>query len=204
MEANNSNNSTLVIPNICLNILCHSVTLEVGLYFSSNVSIFIIYMLNPSKFSNPYYLTMKLMCVSNACLLLIMFIDTLNPDLYYAPVFSFLEEFTGYSQIVTCNLGNCINRFLATVFFFNYKTWVTKNRMLALLTLCFVWNLGASIFHHMTDYGYYSYYDYVRTGTIMVSTNGLYLVSFLVALKRMSSMTGDAKKVLNFTLLSVN
>jgi len=195
-SSNNSTDSLPEIPSIWLNILCYSVAIETSLFFLANVCVLAVYMLNSSKFSNPYYLTMKLMCLWDACLLLIIFLYSLNNDWYYLSVFSFMEEFAGYSQIVSCNLVNCINRFLAIVFFYHYKTWVTKKRMIVLLFFCVIWNLVASIFHAQTDYSYYSYYDYVRTGGIMLGTNLLYWVSFFVSLKRMSSMTGDAKKVM--------
>jgi len=36
----------------------------------------------------------------------------------------YLEEALGYSQIATCNMLNCGNRFLATVYFHQYKVWI--------------------------------------------------------------------------------
>jgi len=172
---------------------------------TANLAVFLTYMRFSARFTNPYYNTMKLTCLANIVLLFVIFLYSLRGSIFSSLFLMYIEECLGYSQIAGFNLINCVNRFVAIVFFYQYKTWVTHYRMKLALAFLVVWNIMISSFHTLTNYQYYAGYDYARTGTIMLVTNSLYWSSFVVSIMRFSSLAADVKKVgYNDMLLSNN
>lgn len=167
---------------------------EITIFLLFNFVVLTIYLLNKFSFSNSYYFTMKFVYISNLLLLLVIFSYVIDIDLSGSSLIQGLEEF-GYAQIVLLNLVNCLNRFVAIVFYRKYNIWMTFRRTLILLIFVSVYNSVLTGLLVKFDFDFYPTYDYCRTGSIVITTNVLYLVAFVISAKRVKTMTGNSRKV---------
>jgi len=129
-----------IIVVISLPVKCALTSLLI-FFIIINAALFSIYWVCKKNFNNPYFITIRFLCIANISLLLVIFVYSQEGSIIVDLVAVYFDECLGYSQISYFNVVICVNRFLAVVFYGKYKIWVTHKRMWIVLIFGVFWNV---------------------------------------------------------------
>jgi len=190
MDANSTNVTILSYQPITWNR--YLILVATVLFSFANLALLISFFVLKSTYSNPFFTTVKFMLVSNIGLLAVIATYSIQGSIENTIVGIF-EEGIGYGPIVIFNLTNSINRFIAIVFKFDYKIWVTHKRMIIIACFNLVINFAVGIMDYMTKSQFYAYYDYPRSGLVILTTNALFWTSVYVYRQRSRKLSIESK-----------
>jgi len=190
METNSTNET--IVSNEQITWDRYLILVATVLFFVANLALLISFFVLKSTYSNPFFTTIKFMLVSNMGLLVVIATYSIQGSIENTIVGIF-EEGIGYGPIVIYNLTNSVNRFIAIVFKLDYKTWVTHKRMLIIACFNLVINFAVGIMDYLTKSEFYEYYDYPRSGLVVLTTNALFWTSVYVYRRRSRQLSIESR-----------